>query len=330
MKKSYWIVTAASILTMAALTFYFCMPRVVEVETTVIDYCSVSQSVVGYGTVKEKKRSGYYMDLPAKVSKIHVEPGQQVTTGQVLIEFDRQATELYLKMAAAGLIRYDPHTDEMTVGNQESLLDASTLQTMLQQLKEMPAVLYANYDCIITAVNAREGEFTTPYQPVVVMSDMSGYQAVIAMEESELEKIGVGSLAKISGNAFEGCYTAQITEIAARGTAVAVAGSAASMFDVTLSIDGGVGVLKPNQSARCEIIVSTDNNAIRLPYEAVFTHNGHDCVYVAENGFAVLKYITVDRTDELGIIVTSGITVGETIINDHTQVPYDGCRIASR
>lgn len=330
MKKHYWVVAAASILTVAAISFYFCMPRVVEVETSVIEYCSVSQSVVGYGTVKEKKRSGYYMDLPAKVSRIYVESGQQVAAGQPLVEFDRQATELYLKMAAAGLIRYDPQTDEMTVGNREFTLDASTLQTMLEQLEQMPTVLYANYDCIITAVNAQEGEFTTPYQPVVVMSDMSGYQAVIAMEESELEKIGVGSLARISGNAFEGSYTAQVTEIAARGTAVAVAGSAESMFDVTLSIDGGAGVLKPNQSARCEIIVATDNNAIRLPYEAVFLHNGHDCVYVEENGYAVLKYITVERTDELGVIVTGGVTVGERIVNDHTQIPYDGCRITSR
>lgn len=330
MKKRISIISVVilSLAVIAAGVFYFALPRVYPVSTVIVSEDGSGETVVGYGTIKEKKRSGYYIDLPAKIKSVFVEVGESVTKGQPLIELDLEATELYLKMTVAGLIRYDPETDALSIGGAAGTMDAASLRRMLTELSEIPPILYANYDCVITAVNAQEGEFSTPYEPVVVMSDTSGYLAVISMAETELSRVEVGCPAWITGAAFEERFPAEVTEIAPRGSAAAAGGTTgSSMFDVTLTIEGGTDILKPNQSARCEIAAVSENRSVRLPYDAVFSDGERDFVYVVENGFAVRREITVAATDAESITVTDGVRTGEAVVANYTEVPENGCQV---
>ncbi len=57
----------------------------------------VQQSVQAFGTVKAKQVKGIMLDLPASVEKVHVQEGQRVKNGDVLITLNLKEVEKQLK-----------------------------------------------------------------------------------------------------------------------------------------------------------------------------------------------------------------------------------------
>lgn len=76
-----------------------------------------------------------------------------------------------------------------------------------------------------------------------------------------------------------------------------------------------------------EFILWEDNHVLRIPETAVFRHDDGHAVFVAENGVARLREISIGRRGGLDVQVTDGLEPGEQVILQPGDTVEDGTRV---
>ncbi|NLY39443.1 MAG: HlyD family efflux transporter periplasmic adaptor subunit, partial [Firmicutes bacterium] len=107
--------------------------------------------------------------------------------------------------------------------------------------------------------------------------DYSQLQAVIPVDELDINKVKVGQRVEITAEALPGeTISGKVAAISSTGK---IAGSVAT-FDVTVSIDPVAG-LKAGMSVSASILVDVRTNTLLVPIEAVFEEDGVTKVMLA-------------------------------------------------
>ena len=84
--------------------------------------------------------------------------------------------------------------------------------------------------------------------------------------------------------------------------------------------------LRIGYNAECDIVTSTDENIILVPYEYIRSDENGSYVFIAQGRQAYKKYITTGTEYHSGASVISGIKANENIITNANEI-YDGQRI---
>ena len=103
-------------------------------------------------------------------------------------------------------------------------------------------------------------------------------------------------------------------------------------MDAVVSLDEGVvdDSLRTGLNAKAEIVTQTAEDVLLVPYEClVQNEQGEDCVYVyRENGVAERQPIEVADEYADGVLVVSGISAGERVVQ--TPEALSGARVRVR
>jgi multidrug efflux pump subunit AcrA (membrane-fusion protein) len=145
--------------------------------------------------------------------------------------------------------------------------------------------------------------------------------------ERDISKIKIGQKAEIRGDAFpDKTYSAKITDISTSAAKVTAGSVTRTVVEVWAQIDGYDVTLKNGFTARVTIKVGESEIKRLLPYEAVSQDDSGEFVWIAENGFAVKRYIVTG--DELpdGVEVVAGLLPDDEIIKLPEGV-FEGGRI---
>lgn len=336
MKKGIFVLVCCLLAAIIGIGSYSYFSNVdntpIKVNYFTVIYRNTSGKVGGAGTLKENAYAGYYCDIPVKVSKLYVKPGDIVKAGQPLFEIDMQATESAVKMLASGMITYSS-TGSETVA-EAAKLNALNLMTgiqLMQQLENLKQVTVAEYDCMINAVNCEENAFSSIFKPLVSVSDVSGFTAVMTLSESAANRVTVGMSAVVTSADSDKEYTAIVERVAKRANTAASALKEPE-FEVILRLTDPHDSLKPNGSVTAVIDCRDEKTELFIPFDCLVYEESELYVYVLDDstGAVEKRHIKPAKTYYNGVGITVGITNGERIVANPPSYLYDGCEVGTK
>ena len=306
---------------------------------------AIERIVVATGTVEPAKEVEVRPRIAGIVQKIHVEAGDRVEAGQVLVEIERDLLEAQVREASARLdaARVEQRYARIQIERSGELHDAGAASNQAYDdaaARHEGAIAgvaraRAAYDTLSTQlsyatvrsplagrvldVHTEEGNAVSPVTAVTggtLLLSLAGTDELHLeglVDENEIARLEVGQAARIRTEAFgDTVFEGRLREIAPLGERV----QNVTYFEVEVEIhDPAASKLRPRMSGDAEIITETVASALVVP-ETALHYRGDEIFVEVPNGDGSPS----EQAVEIGIIdgdrvqIVSGLQAGATVL----------------
>jgi len=314
----------------------------------------ISEKLFYTGTIEAWQKINLTPDVGGKIARILVNEGDRVSKGQVLAELDAEAITLQLKQAEAALAvtqasfnnaqtnleRMERLSKEKAVSDQQYeqvKLGYDSAKAQLQQAQAAVnlaqhsldvSILKAPFSGVIASRNAEVGDVINPmmggFSPgsgggVLTLVDFSRIKIKVDISGADITRIQKGQAARlrvptIPGQEFNGVV--QIVNLAADPQT--------KKFGIEVSADNPDQVLRPGTFGEVIIEVHSHDNALVVPQKAILENK---YIFIAQDGKAARKEITLGLQNTTMVEVSSGIAEGDLVIAEGNFGLEDGAPI---
>lgn len=275
------------------------------------------------GFVDGEENITYSAKVPAVVQKIHVTTGQQVRTGQVLIELDNKAVKAQLETLKANyelvktLFEKQKALWEQQVGSEVQYLQAKTnkesLEKQIAALKENIDMytIKSDFSGTIDLVTVKVGQNVAPGVPCVQVVNASNLKVKANISESYAASVKTGNKALL--------YFPDLAK--SIETVVSHASKSINVMTRTFAVEVNLqsdNTLRPNMLTELKIIDYSKKDAIVVPINTIQKLENEDVVFVSENTNG--KILAKKRLVKVGKIyngkaeITAGLQAGDKLI----------------
>ena len=285
------------------------------------------------GAIEPAHSTPLSMQTTGRVVSIAVKNGQRVTKGQTLLEVDNTQAMNALRTAEASLRHaQDGHdrvakvhdkgvvSDQKMVEIESQLARAQSLyEAARQQLKE--CTLTAPCDGIVDGLNMAVGQTVLPGTTLCSIVDITAFSVRFTVPEAE-----IGALPDKGQVVCEAIHAELPVTITERGIS---ANPLTHTYEVVADIQGKAAGLKVGMVAVVQIsnVQYPISNAIVIPANCVLLKPEGATVWVAEDGKASRRLVTVDGYQADGVRITQGLQEGDQLITEGYQKLYNGCAV---
>ena len=286
------------------------------------------------GAIEPAHSTPLSMQTTGRVVSIAVKNGQRVTKGQTLLEVDNTQAMNTLRTAEASLRHaQDGHdrvskvhekgvvSDQKMVEIESQLAQAQSLyEAAQQQLKE--CTLTAPCDGVVDGLNMAIGQTVLPGTTLCSILDISAFSVRFTVPEAE-----IGALPDKGQVVCEAIHAELPVMITERGI---TANPLTHTYEVVADIQGKATGLKVGMVAVVNIqqsAISNQQSDIVIPANCVLLKPEGATVWVAEDGKAARRLVTVDGYQADGVRITQGLQEGDQLIIAGYQKLYNGCTI---
>jgi RND family efflux transporter MFP subunit len=169
---------------------------------------------------------------------------------------------------------------------------------------------------------AQPGQLATPGAPLLTIEKAGGYRLEAPVEESLLGTIRVGQKAKVALDAYTQTLDARVEEIVPAVDAQSRAFLVKAALPAAPNLQSGLyGRLLIERSHRQSVVV---------PVEAIRERGELQSVFVAENGIARTRMLTVGSRRNGNAEVLSGLEAGERVVHPVPANLADGMKVEVR
>ena len=178
--------------------------------------------------------------------------------------------------------------------------------------------LVAPFAGTITSLDVQVGEFVSPGQTVIVLSELAALQAEINLDETDVARIAIGGTVVITVDAFPGAeLSGKVTDIAPSASIQ----SGVVLYPVTVRLDptdpstgsGQALPLRPGMTANVTIIVEKRENTLSVPFRAVETEGGQAFVTLQTDAGSQRVPVTLGLITDTQIEILSGVDEGDLV-----------------
>ncbi|MCB0737641.1 MAG: efflux RND transporter periplasmic adaptor subunit [Bacteroidetes bacterium] len=158
----------------------------------------------------------------------------------------------------------------------------------------------------------KAGSQISSWNPVIAeLPDMSVMISRTSINEVDISKIKVDQPVLVGIDAFPDLkFKAKVTYVANVGSG----GDAGSKnFEVTIELIETDSILRPGMTTSNEITVFTEQDAVSIPLEAVYTQDSITYVVVKDGLSKTKKEVKVGKGNDVEIIILEGLKEGEEV-----------------
>lgn len=271
------------------------LPVVYPVETTLPHRGDISTYFETTTRVEAERRVDVSAKANARCTEILVEEGDEVTSGQVLAELEKdEAQAAYAESEIQ--VRQDQTSYEIAKQQFEEGLGPKVemdsayyayeqalakLESQRIQLENL--TIRAPIDGVVTSRKIQKGMLLNSGTEVFSIMDPSSFILTISPPEKELPRLKLGQKAKVTIDSIRGReFEASIRRI--NPSVDPVSGT----LKVVLDFDSEIRTrLHESAFARVKLVMATLENAMLVPKEAILEENGRTYVMVARRNEAV-------------------------------------------
>ncbi len=320
------------------------------------------ETILAAGTLHARETAVLSAQVPGPIRQVLVQAGDRVRAGQLLVTLDDEALQSMLNQAAAGeraaqqqllaaksdaslatqtLARYQMLKDQKSVSPQEfdeiekhseaAGLRVASYNAQAEQAKAAVTgarvqlgytALHAPFSGIVTARLADPGSMAAPGVPLLQIDRDGPLQVYTSVDESLIGSLRNGMPLAVNLQSAKpiGGTVAEI---------VPAADPASRTFLVKINLPLSRG-LRAGMFATAEIPGET-KPAILLPSSAIAQRGSLACVYALDgNGLAQLRYVTLGNRHGDQVEILSGVSAGETLVNQPGDRDLAGKRIEAQ
>ena len=200
----------------------------------------------------------------------------------------------------------------------QAAVDQARVAVDQARLRLKKATLAAPADSTVTTLRIEPGEWASPGQPVIVLSDLT-LEADVKLDETDVAQVMVGQNARLTIDAFPGVELAgAVTTIAP----VAQVQAGVVLYPVTVrlkpadvSTDAGqLPLLRAGMTADVTIITASKENALIVPLRAIKTDEEHAYVDRLVGGQVERAEVKLGMMTETEVEITSGVAEGDVVV----------------
>lgn len=281
------------------------------------------------------------------IEEILVDTGAMVTQGQTLLRLDADLAELDKARASAARnealaarnearrlfreaqrLRENNHVSENEVKSRRAALDLAeasfaaaeaSLASSAESLQRH--TLPAPFTGVISDRMAELGEWVNRGDPVFEVVSLDALRIDVQVPQERFGDIDGDTPVSICSDALaEPCVEGRIA------TRVPVSDPISRTFLVRVAVTEANHTLLPGTSAQVHFVIDGDRRAEYLiPRQAVRRHpDGSRSLFIVKDGHAHRRLITVSRDVDNGLIVSDGLSPGETIVVQGADLLSDG------
>lgn len=288
-----------------------------------------------HGNVEAEENAALYAEAPGTVTKIHVQEGQDVKKGTLLISLDPGSLESGLKEVktayelANKVFEKQNALWEQKIGSEMQYLQAkSNKESLEQKIKTMNKQLEmyqirAPFNGIIDVITPKVGEAAAPGFPVARIINLSRVYLEADVSERYIETVKAGGFVEVKLPSLGETVFAKVTRA---GNFI---NPANRTFKVRVEFSNPLGKYKPNQLAVLKIRDYQSTNAIVVPSRIIQQdRSGNDYLYtyVSQDGVLRVKKVMIEvgMSYEGTTEVKSGLTEKTVFIDKGAKSVQDG------
>lgn len=295
--KKWWILPIAIGVVVAAVSVNRADTQPASVRATTLQTQRVEQTVSCNGVIEAGAITGVFVQQTCIAGEVLVSEGQRVCAGEPLITVDKEQTK------------------QMQLGD-DRLSEAL-------QLTVMGDTVTAPCDGIVLSVQAVAGTMVESTAPCVTIATISDLQVRVLIREKQLPSLEIGQSVRVSGAGFDKTtYHGRLHEIAG----AASSSSGESVVEGVVRLDAGEAdaSMRIGLSAKAKVVVSSVDEGLLIPYEAILQDDDQSYVYFEQDGRALRQTLEPQGEFSGGVLVSRAEWVGRTLILEPDKVSGDG------
>jgi RND family efflux transporter MFP subunit len=302
----------------------------------------VAVSLVGQGapeggawvaaTLQSTRTAMLSTRMAAQVRRVLAQEGQRVAAGTLLISLSDEDLQSQLRAAETGLATVEAHHRRIQALQVQKAATPSELEQVQAQVAQAQAgvsALRANiaytqirapFAGVVQSRKVTEGDFVGPGTPLLELVGDGEQELVATISEEEARGLKSGAKVAFDSEGVQG--EAQITGLAPGGDSTTHKGTLRAK------------VLKPKglrQGSFARILLPGAKSAqgLSVPRSALVQRGELTGVFVAKDGHAELRWLSLGEGEGSFLPVRSGLKAGEQVI-DHPGALQDGQPIEIR
>ncbi len=236
-------------------------------------------------------------------------------TEEQVYEDTQKVVDANKKAAALGINSAEATVNSAKVGVEGAQVAVDSAEYQLDMY-----TLTAPIDGVIEAVNVGEHDFASPGTPAYVISNKNAMAVTFYVSEGIRNTLSAGQ--KISVDRNGKLYSAAITEIGS------MVDQNTGLFMIKASVSGSDESLLTGCSVKVTVDTYSQDNALLIPYDAVYYDDSQAYVYVAVGNTVERRDIETGIFDEQTITVLSGLTAEDQLITSWSANLREGAEIS--
>ena len=261
------------------------------------------------------RRTAFMLKKGIIAAREHEEAERQQLRRKLDLEASRQALERVRARGSAEAVR----EAELELAHAESAMLAVEKELGMDSVRApIAGVVLASVQK--DGKRLEGGQLATQGQVLVTLGDFSRLAVTSYVDEVDVDRVRVGQLVRVSGDAFHGIkVNGVVTHVSSQARQDAKGGSIAS-FEVVVTLDELKAAqrarLRIGMTARLRIEVYRRDNELLVPVSAIEVAEGDAWVTVIdrETGAKHRRKILTGVTTRRSVEVTDGLSAGERIV----------------
>ena len=307
-------------------------PTLVKTMIVSDDATAGTRSYVG--TVEESTGSMLSFSGMGTVSQVLADEGQAVRQGQVLAVLDKTTANNSYEIAKSTLKQTQDAFNRLnTLYKKGSLPEIKyiEIQTQLAQAQAGEriarkslddCVLHAPFSGYISQRNVDIGNNVAPGVSCFKLVKIDNVKVKVAVPEKEIAGIHQGQNIGFTVDALEGRqFVGRVSEKGVQANPLS------HTYDVKLSLANPRHELMPGMVCSVNINTSGAKGAIVVPQGAVMVEESGKFVWLSDGSKAIKRNVTVGGVNDVGVIITGGLNIGDKIIVEGQNKVSDGTKI---
>jgi len=309
----------------------------IEVEVAVVQQGEIFQAITYHGKAVSKLKVNITPSISGRLTKIYIEEGDTVKSGELLARLDDREAKNYLSRANANL---NSTREDVTMAKRslDRLKRAFAKGAIAKQLVEDAEIelrsskarrtisreevqaakltlenpkIIAPFSGTITARYVEKGQWVVPSETLFTLIDEKQREIEVNVDAADSGGIAVGQTVKLSSDAFPGLeWSESVTRLAAATSNV----GNANTVTVFISLGSNAPSLRFGQQVDADIRTAWNPNAIKVPYAAISNRKGSSWVAIVENGRVQFVEVITGIEDYSYVEILQGVNVGQAVI----------------
>ncbi len=278
-----------------------------------------------FGSVEADKYGKISPEMGGKVEAIHVEEGQSVKKGDLLVTLNSDAIQQQISGIKSNLEfatqNYDKQKAlwDQKIGSEIQFLQAKTakegLEAQLDALKAQLQMteLRAPYDGIVNKIYPKKGEMAGPQMPVIEFVNLSKITVRAQISENYVSSVKKGQHVEVTFAALPNVkLDLPINRVSD------VINPKSRTFEIELNFDNKNNEVKPNMVSTIRVNDFSADSAFVIPSLVIKRDITGDYVYLASQKDG--KTVVAKRAVKIGLsyrdesMINSGLKTGDKVI----------------
>ncbi len=173
-------------------------------------------------------------------------------------------------------------------------------------------------DGVVADLDVLIGQQVAPGAPLGMIVSLDDIEVEIGVSERDIVRIKQGNEVQIRTDALpDQIFIGRVRSVGVAGLGIS------KSFPVIISVDNDKGALKPGMIVDMEITYKRCEKVLAIPRSALILSGEFPKVYVAADGRAIPKVVTLGQASGTDIIIESGLEPGEELIISGQKVLSD-------